>query len=206
MGLEIASFIDDLNAAWPLADDGKSEGDDHLRNLKSCLQAQFPNLGSVVAVLPTAEELNYLVGVTANIQVQLDDAMQVAVGQRFLCRADVLPSNGFWSLYTGDTDRVPLIMNTLGVSAGGSWTISGLSSSAISTAGSSHTHTLTINSNTADVLASSGVGVSVADDTHSHSGTANTSGSSHSHNAPSISHSAGWRPRYREAVWLQYDG
>lgn len=45
MGLETVSFIDDLNSAWPLNTDPKSEGDDHLRAIKTALQASFPSLG-----------------------------------------------------------------------------------------------------------------------------------------------------------------
>jgi len=68
VGLETASFIADLNAAWPLATDERRQGDNHLRLLKACLQAQFPNLGTAAAVLPTETELNYLQGVTSNVQ------------------------------------------------------------------------------------------------------------------------------------------
>ena len=35
--------IEDLNAAWPTATDPKSEGDDHLRNIKLGIQGTFPN-------------------------------------------------------------------------------------------------------------------------------------------------------------------
>lgn len=43
MGLETASFISGLSASWPTTTDRKSQGDDHLRLLKSVLQANFPN-------------------------------------------------------------------------------------------------------------------------------------------------------------------
>lgn len=42
MGLESASFLSDLNSSWPLGSDNKTQGDDHLRLLKSILQATFP--------------------------------------------------------------------------------------------------------------------------------------------------------------------
>lgn len=45
MGLEVASFLNDLNVANPDgAADPKSQGDDHLRLLKSTLKATFPGL------------------------------------------------------------------------------------------------------------------------------------------------------------------
>lgn len=43
MGLEVASFINDLVSANPPGGDGKSQGDDHLRLIKSVLKATFPN-------------------------------------------------------------------------------------------------------------------------------------------------------------------
>lgn len=42
MGLESATFINGLTAAWPISSDPKSQGDDHLRLVKGALQATFP--------------------------------------------------------------------------------------------------------------------------------------------------------------------
>ena len=57
MSVETATYISQLNAAYPAAGDPKAEGDDHLRLVKTVLQAQFPNLGAT-AVTPTAAQLN----------------------------------------------------------------------------------------------------------------------------------------------------
>jgi len=57
MGLEIATYIGQLDENWPLGTDPVSRGDDHLRLIKSVLQNQFPNLGNE-AVTKTAAELN----------------------------------------------------------------------------------------------------------------------------------------------------
>ena len=57
MTVESASFISQLNTAYPAAGDNISEGDDHLRLIKSVLKSQFPNL-STTAVNPTAAQLN----------------------------------------------------------------------------------------------------------------------------------------------------
>ena len=44
MGLETGTYVDDLNAANPVgATDLKSQGDDHLRLVKSVLKSTFPN-------------------------------------------------------------------------------------------------------------------------------------------------------------------
>lgn len=63
MGLETATFISGLNANNPVgATDPKSEGDDHLRLIKTTLLNTFPNITGVMNASHT--ELNNLVGVT----------------------------------------------------------------------------------------------------------------------------------------------
>jgi len=59
MTVESASYINQLNASYPTASDNISEGDDHLRLIKSVLKTQFPNLGNTV-VQPTAAQMNKL--------------------------------------------------------------------------------------------------------------------------------------------------
>lgn len=62
MGLESATYISGLNASNPVhATDQVSQGDDHLRLIKSTLLATFPNINAAVTADPT--ELNYLDGV-----------------------------------------------------------------------------------------------------------------------------------------------
>jgi hypothetical protein len=63
MTVESASFISQLNSSLPAAGDLKSEGDDHMRLIKSVLQGQFPSLGAT-AVTAIAAEINGLVGST----------------------------------------------------------------------------------------------------------------------------------------------
>ena len=63
MGLEAATYISGLNASNPVhATDNVSQGDDHLRLIKSTLLASFA--GVTGAVTSTHTELNYLDGVT----------------------------------------------------------------------------------------------------------------------------------------------
>ena len=64
MGLETGTYIDSLNSSNPTASDAVSQGDDHLRLIKSTVKATFPNLSN--AVTATHTELNLLDGVTAN--------------------------------------------------------------------------------------------------------------------------------------------
>ena len=63
MGLETATYINQLVDTNPTGTDPKSQGDNHLRLIKSTLQNTFPNItGEVTA---TQAELNILDGVTA---------------------------------------------------------------------------------------------------------------------------------------------
>jgi hypothetical protein len=64
MALESATFINQLVATNPTATDTVAQADDHLRLIKSTLQATFPNIDA--AVTATDEELNLLDGVTAS--------------------------------------------------------------------------------------------------------------------------------------------
>lgn len=45
MTIESVSFPNDLNATYPAATDARSEGDDHIRNIKTAVKAAFPGLG-----------------------------------------------------------------------------------------------------------------------------------------------------------------
>ena len=56
MGLESGTYISDLDSSNPAAGDNVSQGDDHIRLLKSTIQATFPNVDG--AVTPTDTELN----------------------------------------------------------------------------------------------------------------------------------------------------
>lgn len=70
MSVETASYISDLVSTSPAATDQKSEGDDHIRLLKSVLKTTFPNVTGAVSVAHT--KLNYLTDVTSNLQAQID--------------------------------------------------------------------------------------------------------------------------------------
>lgn len=70
MTVETATYINQLDSAKPGATDLKSEGDDHLRLIKSTLQATFPNLAGAVSATHT--ELGYVAGVTSSLQSQIN--------------------------------------------------------------------------------------------------------------------------------------
>ena len=54
MGIESASFLRGLNSSWPTASDNVSEGDDHLRLLKSVLKASLPSVDQAVNAIHTS--------------------------------------------------------------------------------------------------------------------------------------------------------
>ena len=83
MALESTTYINGLVATNPAGTDARSQGDDHIRMVKSSVKATFPNItGAVTAthtelnkidgVTATTAELNYVDGVTSNVQTQLD--------------------------------------------------------------------------------------------------------------------------------------
>ena len=63
MALESTTYIDGLVSTNPTGTDPRSQGDDHIRLVKSSVKATFPSLTG--AVTATQVELNLLDGVTA---------------------------------------------------------------------------------------------------------------------------------------------
>ena len=64
MALESVTHISDLVVTNPTATDGLSQGDDHIRNIKSALKTDFPNINGVVSA--TDEQLSALGADQAN--------------------------------------------------------------------------------------------------------------------------------------------
>ena len=89
MALESTTYINGLVATNPAGTDARSQGDDHIRMVKSAVKATFPNItGAVTAthtelnkidgVTATTAELNYVDGVTSNVQTQLNTKAPLA--------------------------------------------------------------------------------------------------------------------------------
>lgn len=55
MTVETVTYISDLNSTYPVGTDAKSEGDDHIRNIKAGLLASFPNFAGAAMTLTEAE-------------------------------------------------------------------------------------------------------------------------------------------------------
>lgn len=50
MSVEVVTYINTLDATFPAATDPRSEGDDHIRNIKFALKVTFPNVAGAVNV------------------------------------------------------------------------------------------------------------------------------------------------------------
>jgi len=75
MGVETGTTIAQLDVLWPLGGDPASQGDDHLRLIKSVLKTQFPGLlgnGFAIPLTVNEYELNYLDGATENVQAAIN--------------------------------------------------------------------------------------------------------------------------------------
>ena len=76
MALESTTYINGLVATNPAGTDARSQGDDHIRMVKSAVKATFPNIAG--AITPTHTELNYVDGVTSALQTQMDTKSPLA--------------------------------------------------------------------------------------------------------------------------------
>jgi hypothetical protein len=75
MAVESGTTLSELQETWPIESDFLFEGNDHIQIIKAILKAQFPGefgSGFSKAINATEDEINYLQGVTSNIQAQLD--------------------------------------------------------------------------------------------------------------------------------------
>lgn len=75
MGVETGTTIAQLDVLWPLGGDPASQGDDHLRLIKSVLKTQFPGLlgnGFAIPLTVNEYELNYMDGATENVQAAIN--------------------------------------------------------------------------------------------------------------------------------------
>lgn len=100
MALEAGTYISDLVVSNPLPTDPKSQGDDHLRLIKSTVKATFPNING--AVTASDEELSFVAGVTSAVQTQINGKVTTggalgtpASGDLSNCTADGTNAVGF---------------------------------------------------------------------------------------------------------------
>ena len=132
MGLETGSTISSFITSNPTSSDPVNQGDDHLRLIKSVLQAQFPGAagnGFATAITATEAEINALHGLTNFYFVS---------GTRMPFAQAAAPTG--WTQDTSDNanNRMLRVVNTAGNGVGGSD-----SPIVNSTTMVAHTHTFT---------------------------------------------------------------
>lgn len=77
MTIETATYISQLDATYPASGDAKSEGDNHLRLIKSAVKATWPNL-TATPVTPTSADLNTIAGAATTGGVGLNVVTQAS--------------------------------------------------------------------------------------------------------------------------------
>jgi hypothetical protein len=73
MTVETATYISDLNDTYPTSTDSKSEGDNHLRLIKSVIKATFPNITGPVT--KTQAQLNATAGDASGPASSVDNTL-----------------------------------------------------------------------------------------------------------------------------------
>jgi len=98
MAVETATTINQLDATKPGSSDPKSEGDDHIRLLKSTIKATFPNITG--AVTPSHADLNVIAGAAAgavsgfNVATQPASTNNTLAASTAMVQAAILASSG----------------------------------------------------------------------------------------------------------------
>lgn len=113
MGLEAATYISDLSASNPVAGDLQSQGDDHLRLIKSVLQTTFPNASR-------AFRMQSVVAVTAGditVVAPTDDTKVFPVNATAAARTVTMPSASLFSGYSNVIVKTDSSANAVTVAA-----------------------------------------------------------------------------------------
>lgn len=165
MALETGTYINSLNASNPVATDGLSQADDHLRLIKSTIKSTFANIDGAVtsteddlnilsgaaAAGVTATELQYLDGVTSSIQTQLTNLMPSGAIILWSGAANAIPT-GF--VLCDGTNSTPDLRDRFVVGAGSTYAVGATGGAASVTLTTSqipaHTHTATSTSTVTD--------------------------------------------------------
>jgi hypothetical protein len=138
MGLETGSTISSFITSNPTSSDPVNQGDDHLRLIKSILKAQFPGAagnGFATAITATEAELNYVHGVTSNIQTQINNFLPSGTRMPFAQAA--APTGWTQDITDNANNRMLRVVNTTGNGIGGT------ASPILNNTVPSHTHTFT---------------------------------------------------------------
>lgn len=179
MSLDDAQFISELSVTDPPFNDPVGEADDHIRTTKRATQQSFPNVDKEVST--TADELNFVAGVTSSIQTQLDliSANIIEGGSKALFFNATAPTG--WTIDAAFNDRALKIVSSGGGGLAGVHAFSSIFQSAAwpTTAVGNHSHG---GSTSAAVSSFGGFGLSNNGNSVAHNHTISADGA-HSHSS-----------------------
>lgn len=123
MGLETGTTLSALVSSNPIPGDPTSEGDDHLRLIKSVLKSQFPGSGGTgfsVPIVANETEINHLTGLTENVQAKLNTILPAPfpAGTTLIFFNAAAPAG--WTQVTTHSDKMLRIVSGTGGGSGGS--------------------------------------------------------------------------------------
>lgn len=126
MPIETGNTIASLDPLWPLSGDFIVQGDNHLRLLKAVLRAQFPGkngAGFAKAITASEDEINFLGGLTSNIQEQFNNlgdrnALVAPAGTQMIFKMSSPPTG--WRNAGANNDSLLRVVSTTGGGNGGS--------------------------------------------------------------------------------------
>jgi len=145
MGIESASYVNQLVPSNPLSTDSVSQADDHLRIIKTVLKNTFPNLDSPVTATPT----------------QINNPIPSGVVLMWSGLVAGIPSG--YALCDG-TNGTPDLRNKFVVGAGDLYDPNSTGGDVVTGFGGSHTHTAntgTANLSATTLAVAAGVGETV---------------------------------------------
>lgn len=117
MGLETATYISGLNSANPVgASDPKSQGDDHIRLIKSTLLATFPNITGAVTLTHT--QINDAMQLSADNTISGSNTIQNAAPKITFDETGVAADSGAWQIRADATEFHLYTLNDLGSAVG----------------------------------------------------------------------------------------
>ena len=97
MGLEASTFISGLTPSWPISGDPKSQGDDHIRLIKSVLQSTFPNASKAIYAPQTAIVLGTSTQPIGAAQANMLFFIDTSAGGMVTTLPALGPSDSGWS-------------------------------------------------------------------------------------------------------------
>lgn len=133
MPIETGTTIAELDEQWPLSGDAILEGDNHIRLVKAVLKAQFPGAlgdGFDTPITATEAEINYLTGLTGNVQQQIDDLIDEYQSNLYAPAGTVMvfyqaaPPTGWTQLAANDNSMLRVVAGAGGGAGGDSDPIS----------------------------------------------------------------------------------